>query len=57
MNVLNNEYRVIASDHMPKLVSETKCLDPATLVRDLAGGNVVTVMVDDAPGTRDGSGV
>jgi hypothetical protein len=42
---------------MPKLVSETKCLDPATLVRDLAGGNVVTVMVDDAPGTRDGSGV
>jgi hypothetical protein len=53
MNVLNDKYRVVASDHMPKLVSETKCLDTAALVGDLAGGNVVTVMVDDSPGTRD----
>jgi hypothetical protein len=55
MNVLNDKYRVMASDHMPKLVSELKCLDPAALVRDLTGGNVVTVMIDDSPGTRDGS--
>jgi hypothetical protein len=43
----------MAADHMPKLVSELQGLDPATLVGDLARGNVVTVMVDDAPGTRD----
>jgi hypothetical protein len=53
MNVLNDKYRVMASDHMPKLVSETKCLDAATLVGDLAGGNVVTVVVHYSPGTRD----
>jgi hypothetical protein len=53
MNVLNDKYRVMAADHMPKLVSELQGLDPATLVGDLARGNVVTVMVDDAPGTRD----
>jgi hypothetical protein len=55
VNVLDHEYRVMTSDHMPKLVSELKCLDPAALVRDLTGGNVVTVMIDDSPGTRDGS--
>jgi hypothetical protein len=53
MNVLDHEYRVMTSDHMPKLVSETKCLDTAALVGDLTGGNVVTVVVHYSPGTRD----
>jgi hypothetical protein len=57
MNVLHHEYRVIASDHMPKLVPELDSLDTAAIVRDLTAGNVVTVMVDDSPCTRDGSGV
>jgi hypothetical protein len=57
MNVLNNKYRVVASDHLSKLIPQLDSLDPAAIVRDWSAGNVITVMIDHAPGTRDGSGV
>ena len=57
MNVLNNEYRVIASDHLSKLIPQLDSLDPAAIVRDWSAGNVITMVIHYSPGTRNCSGI